>query len=130
MLERNGAGWLVRLFRPPVVLGGSINQPRFTVEEVRAACRCAGGDSRTRQIHDCLARLGSLIDDVHVRQRFRGLEDYHQRLLRILTLYCRGWDAEAIAAELSIFSTGVGVDRAIEVAAEIMVDQLNHRTAA
>jgi hypothetical protein len=131
MLDRTSAAWLVRLFRPPMPMGGSLDQPsRYTVPEVRAALRQSASDARTRHVHDCLARIGSSIDDVSVRQRFRGLEDYHRRLLRILSLYCRGWDVEAIAANLSTFSTGVGVDRAIDVAAEVIVDQLNRRRAA
>jgi hypothetical protein len=128
--DQIGLVWLSRLLRPPCVLGGGIGQPRYTALEVKDAMRRPAADARTRQIHHCLARLGGMVDDLPVRKRFRGLEDYHQRLLRILTLYCRGWEAAAIAAELSLFATGVGVERAIDVAAAVVADRLNGQVAA
>lgn len=129
MAERAGIRWLFRVFQP---LSGarSAAVSRYTAAEVKAALRQPAADPRTRQIHNCLARFGSLVDDLTVRRQFRGLEDYHHRLLRILTLYCRGWEVDAIAAELSIFSTGIGVEQAIEVAASIIADQLNRQVAA
>jgi hypothetical protein len=87
-------------------------------------------EGRVRRVHECAERLGVSLDDLTVSQRFRGLEDYHRRLLRILTLYRRGWEVEAIAAELSLFSTGVGVEHAIDTAALIIAEQLNQQRAA
>jgi hypothetical protein len=103
---------------------------RYTTVEVKQALRREPADERNRRIHDCAAHLGWMLDDPVVRQRFRGLEDYHARLLRILTLHCRGWEATAIAAELSLFSTGVGVEQAIDTAAAVIAERLNHQQAA
>jgi hypothetical protein len=106
------------------------DEPQFTAYEVKRALRRPIGDRRGQAIHDCLARLGAHLNDQSIRRRFRGLEDYHQRLLRILTLYCRGADCAGIANELSLFSTAIGVEQAIETAATIIADQLNGRLAA
>ncbi|MCC6628261.1 MAG: hypothetical protein IT340_12780 [Chloroflexi bacterium] len=130
MSDRSGTAWLARFFRAPEVTSGGTSQARYTTIEVKAALRRPAADGRSRQIHHCLARIGMRVDDLSVRQRFRGLENYHQRLLRILTLYCRGWETDAIAAELSLFSTGAGVERAIDVAATLIAEQLNRQVAA
>ena len=98
--------------------------------EVKEALRQAEPDTRAQRVQACAARLGLLLDERAVRQRFRGLEDYHRRLLRILTLYCRGWEAEAIAGELSLFSTGIGVEYAIHAAALAIAEHLNQQHAA
>jgi hypothetical protein len=129
MPERAGVHWLFRVFQPSSGARQSA-APRYTAAEVKAALRQPAADERTRQIHDCLARFGTLVDDLTVRRQFRGLEDYHHRLLRILTLYCRGWEVDAIAADLSIFSTGIGVAQAIDVAAGVIAAQLNRQVAA
>ncbi len=125
MTERVGTGWLVRVVGAAAWPGSSRSAGRYTVDEVKQALRHARSDTRTRRVHECAARLGPLLDERAVRQRFHGLEDYHRRLLRILTLYCRGWEAEAIAADLSLFSTSVGVEQAIHVAAVLIAEQLN-----
>ena len=127
MPDRIGVDWLTFLLRPPEVVGGDIGQLRDTAREVKAALRRPAADARTRRIHHCLARLGEVVANPAVPKRFRGLEDYHRRLL---TLYVRGWETAAIAAELSLFATGIGVDRAIDVAARVIADQLNGRFAA
>jgi hypothetical protein len=102
----------------------------YTSVEVKQALRQSQANERIRRIHNCAAHLGSMLDEPAVRQRFRGLEDYRDRLLRILTLYCRGWEAETIAAELSLFSTAVGVEQAIDTAASVIAERLNHQQAA
>ena len=130
MSERASVHWLTRVFSPPTTVRAPVSVPEYTVSEVKDALRQPANDPRTRRVHECLARLGGVVDDLAVRRRFRGLEDYHRRLLRILTLYCRGWEVETIAADLSLFSTGIGVERAIDVAASIMAEQLNRQLAA
>jgi hypothetical protein len=130
MTDRPGTAWLARLLGAPTPAARRAGAHRFTPAEVKAALRQPAADGRMRQIHQCLARVGLLADAWPARQRFRGLENYHQRLPRILTLYCRGWETDAIAAELSLFSTGAGVDRAIDVAAAIIAEQLNRQAAA
>ena len=122
--------WLARVFGPPEAARAEAAESKYTAWEVKRALRRPIADPRSRQIHDCLARLGALADDLMVRRRFRGLEDYHQRLLRILTMYCRGWEVDAIASELSLFSTGVGVERTIDIAAGVIADHLNRQAAA
>jgi hypothetical protein len=129
MSERAGVRWLARVFGPANTVRAP-DHSLYTVSEVKHALRQPATDPRSRRVHDCLARLGAVIDDLEVRRRFRGLEDYHRRLLRILTLYCRGWEAETIAADLSLFSTGIGVERAIDVAASILTEHLNRHLAA
>ena len=51
-------------------------------------------------------------------------------LVLVRLLYCRGWEAEAIAAELSLVSTGIGVEQAINTAARVIAEQLNQQRAA
>lgn len=128
MLERTAIHWLLRVFQSPPADQIATLTP-FTAAEVMHALRQSGSDVRTRRIHACLANLGQLVDNMPIRRRFRGLEDYHLRLLRIMTMYCRGWEVEAIARDLSLFSTSIGVERAIEVTAEVMADHLNRQAA-
>jgi hypothetical protein len=130
MSEHAGVRWLARVFGPADQVRAPDGALWYTVSEVKQALRQPATDPRTRRVHDCLARLGAVVDDLEVRRRFRGLEDYHRRLLRILTLYCRGWEVDTIAADLSLFSTGIGVERAIDVAASILTDHLNRHLAA
>ena len=129
MTEQAGTRWLARMVGA-AWLGGGRARERYTVGEVKEALRQAQPDARAQRVQACAARLGLLLDERAVRQRFRGLEDYHRRLLRILTLYCRGWEAEAIAAELSLFSTGIGVEHAIDTAALVIAEHLNQQRAA
>jgi hypothetical protein len=130
MPERVQTHWLTRLFWPAAGSPRPSETPRFTAAEVKEALRRSDGAERTRRVHECVARLGIIIDDFSARQRFRGLEDYHRRMLRILTLYCRGWETEAIASSLSRFSTAVGVECAIDRAALLIAEHLNQRQAA
>ncbi len=51
-------------------------------------------------------------------------------LVLVRLLCCRGWEAEAIAAELSLFSTGIGVEQAIDTAAQVIAEHLNQQRAA
>ena len=129
MIEQAGTLWLARIVGA-AWLGGVTAPERYTVGEVKEALRQAQPDARAQRVQACAAHLGLLLDERAVRQRFRGLEDYHRRLLRILTLYCRGWEAEAIAAELSLFSTGIGVEQAIDTAAQVIAEHLNQQRAA
>ena len=130
MSERAGVHWLVRILGAPAAPQSAPGAARYTAAEVKLALRQPVPDVRARRVHDYVARLGSTLDEMAVRQRFRGLEDYHRRLLRILTLYCRGWEAEAIAADLSLFSTAVGVEQAIERTALLVAEGLNQQHAA
>ena len=129
MIEQASTPWLARIVGA-AWLGGVTAPERYTVGEVKEALRQAQPDARAQRVQACVAHLGLVLDERAVRQRFRGLEDYHRRLLRILTLYCRGWEAEAIAAELSLFSTGIGVEQAIDTAALVIAEQLNQQRAA
>ncbi len=129
MTEQVGTRWLARVVGA-VWPAGVRAAERYTAGEVKHALRQAQPDARAQRVHECAARLGPLLDEQAVRQRFRGLEDYHRRLPRILTLYCRGWEAEAIAGELSLFSTGIGVEYAIHAAALVIAEHLNQQQAA
>ena len=130
MMERTGTRWLVRIVGAAAWPRGASSAERYTVGEVKQALRQARPDARVQRVHECAARLGPLLDQRPVRRRFRGLEDYHRRLPRILTLYCRGWEVDAIAADLSLFSTGIGVEEAINAAALVIAEQLNQQQAA
>lgn len=130
MSDRAGLDWLGRILGAPALPPRTSGDPRYTADEVKRVLRQTVPDARGRRVHDYAARLGATLDEAPVRQRFWGLEDYHRRLLRILTLYCRGWEPGAIAAELSLFSTAVGVERAIDTAALLIADSLNHQRAA
>lgn len=85
---------------------------------------------RGERINECLAHILALLDEGSIRHRFRGLEDYYRCLPRILTLYGRGYSAERIATELSLFATGVGIERAIDTAALVMAESLNRQVMA
>ena len=129
MTEGTGTRWLARIAGAAWPRGAG-STGRYTVDEVKQALRQPRPDARVQRVHECAARLGPLLDERPVRRRFRGLEDYHRRLPRILTLYCRGWEVDAIAADLSYFSTGVGVEEAINAAALVIAERLNQQQAA
>jgi hypothetical protein len=112
----------IRLFftnnAPPV-------RPRYRPEQVQAFFRGNGSGADTVEIGRMVERLPTIWREPGVRRRYDGFQRYFDVLPRIIFLYHRGVPTGDISENLSFLATDVGIERVVQITAELVAERLN-----